>query len=235
MQETLAAAIIRLTGWDGERQIWDCMCGSGTLLCEALMHYCRIPAQTLRTNFGFFYLPDYQEKVWRSVKAECDARIRPLPKGLILGSDLSQNAITIAKENLGRLPYSEAVDISCKAFQRVEGFENGTLVANPPYGIRLGQLEEVQQLYTDLGDFIKQKCKGTTAFIYTGDPELRKHIGLKTSRRIPLVNGKLEGVLVRIDSYEGSKKPYYAEYKAEEKAGEEETTKPQKHEEEHES
>jgi putative N6-adenine-specific DNA methylase len=229
MQETLAAAIVRLTGWDGETPFWDCMCGSGTLVCEALMHYCRIPAQTLRTNFGFFYLPDFQEKAWRNVKAECDAKVRPLPKGLISGSDISPNAIAIAKENLGRLPYSGAVELSSTSFQRVKEFENGTLVANPPYGIRLGELEDVRKLYTDLGDFIKQKCKGTTAFIYTGDPELRKHIGLKTSRRIPLVNGKLEGVLVRIDSYEGSKKPYYAEYKAEE----EKTTRSQRHEEEH--
>ena len=100
------------------------------------------------------------------------------------------------------------------------------LLANPPYGIRMGKLEEVRKLYTDMGDFLKQRCQGTTAWIYTGDPELRKSIGLKTSRRIPLVNGKLEGVLVRIDLYEGSKKPYYHRLKSEE-----ETTKSQKHEE----
>jgi putative N6-adenine-specific DNA methylase len=225
MQETLAAAIIRLTGWDGETPLWDCMCGSGTLLCEALMHYCRIPAQTLRKNFGFFYLPDFDKKTWKSVKAECDARIRPLPKGLISGSDISPAAISVAKENLSRLPFSDAVTLTRKAFQKVTSFENGTLLANPPYGIRMGEFEEVQRLYTDLGDFIKQRCKGSTAFIYTGNPELRKSIGLKTSRRIPLVNGKLEGVLVRIDSYEGSKKPYYARFTEEEK-----TAKTQKRE-----
>ncbi|MBE0642574.1 MAG: class I SAM-dependent RNA methyltransferase [Bacteroidetes bacterium] len=223
MQETLAAAIIRQTGWDGETPLWDCMCGSGTLLCEALMHYCRMPAQLLRRNFGFFYLPDFEEKTWKNVKAECDAQMRPLPRGLISGSDISPAAVSVAKENLSRLPYSEAVTLKRQAFQRVKEFENGTLLANPPYGIRMGELEEVKLLYTELGDFIKQHCKGSTAFIYMGDPELRKSIGLKTSRRIPLVNGKLEGVLVRIDSYEGSKKPYYAEYKAQE--NEEETTK----------
>ena len=82
--------------------------------------------------------------------------------------------------------------------------------------MRLGKIEEVKALYADLGDFLKQKCKGTRAFVYTGDPSLRKSIGLKTTRRIPLADGKLEGVLVQIDSYEGSKKRYYAEYKAEE-------------------
>ncbi|MFA5806250.1 MAG: THUMP domain-containing protein [Melioribacteraceae bacterium] len=216
MQETLAAAIIRLSKWDGQNPLWDCMCGSGTILCEALMHYCRMPAQMLRTNFGFFYMPDFDKQIWENLKAECDKKIRPLPKGLISGSDKSQRVIDVAKENLSRLPFSDAVDLSCHPFQHVKQFENGTLITNPPYGIRMGDFEDVQKLYTELGDFIKQKCKGTTAFIYTGDPTLRKSIGLKTTRRIPLVNGKLEGVLVQIDSYDGSKKRYYAEYKAEE-------------------
>jgi putative N6-adenine-specific DNA methylase len=209
MQETLAAAIIRLSNWDGENTLWDCMCGSGTILCEALMHYCRIPAQYLRSNFGFFYMPDFDKNIWLKLKQDVDKNIRPLPKRLIKGSDISQRIIVTARENLSRLPFSENVELSGQPFQHINKFENGTLITNPPYGIRLGKIEDVQLLYKDLGDFIKTNCKGTTAFIYTGDPSLRKHIGLRTSKRIPLVNGKLEGVLVQIDSYEGSKKRKY--------------------------
>lgn len=209
MQETLAAAIVRLSKWDGENILWDPMCGSGTILCEALMHYCKIPAQYLRKNFGFFNLPDFDLEVWKKVKAKCDLDIRPLPKGLISGSDKSQKMIEVAKDNLSRLPYSGAVELRCHPFQHVKEFKNGTLIVNPPYGIRLGEIEEVRLLYKDLGDFLKTKCNGTSAFIYTGDPSLRKSIGLKTSKRIPLVNGKLEGVLFQIDSYEGSKKKKY--------------------------
>ena len=209
MQETLAAAIIRLSKWDGEKPLLDCMCGSGTILCEALMHYCRIPAQKLRKNFGFFYLPDFNKEIWEKLKQEYDQKIRPLPKGLISGSDRSQITLKIANDNLSRLPYSESITLSAYPFQHIKQFENGMLITNPPYGIRLGKRDEVEELYKELGDFLKTKCKGTTAFIYTGDPSLRKHIGLKTSKRIPLVNGKLEGVLVQIDSYEGSKKKKY--------------------------
>lgn len=96
MQETLAAAIIRLSKWDGDNPLMDCMCGSGTILCEALMHYCRIPAQYLRKNFGFFYLPDYDEKIWFQLKSELDKNIRPLKDGLITGSDKSQLTINTA-------------------------------------------------------------------------------------------------------------------------------------------
>jgi putative N6-adenine-specific DNA methylase len=216
MQETLAAAIVRLSKWDGEKQLLDCMCGSGTILCEALMQYCKIPAQFLRKNFGFFHLPDFNIEIWENLKKDIDRNQRPLPKGIINGSDRSQLTINIAKQNLSRLPYSDLVKLSVHPFQHINQFENGTIITNPPYGIRLGKRNEVENLYKELGDFIKTKCKGTSAFIYTGEPTLRKHIGLKTSKRIPLVNGKLEGVLLQIDSYEGSKKKKYQTNKTEE-------------------
>ncbi|MCJ7553448.1 MAG: THUMP domain-containing protein [Ignavibacteriaceae bacterium] len=209
MQETLAAAIIRISKWDGENTLWDPMCGSGTILCEALMHYCRIPAQKLRKNFGFFNLPDFDGEVWNKLKAECDSKIRPLTKGIISGSDKSQKILEVAKDNLSRLPYDDFVELKCRPFEHVDKFENGTLITNPPYGIRLGNIDDVKILYKELGDFLKTNCKGTSAFIYTGDPALRKSIGLRTSKRISLVNGKLEGVLFQIDSYEGSKKRKY--------------------------
>ncbi len=211
MQETLAAAILRISKWNGENPLWDPMCGSGTILCEALMHYCRIPAQKLRKKFGFSNLPDFDSEVWKKVKEEYDGKIRPLPKNIIHGSDKSQKALDVARENLSHLPYSDSIVISCQQFQQVKDFENGTLITNPPYGIRLGEKEEVQTLYKELGDFLKTKCTGTSAFIYTGNTELRKSIGLKTTRRITLDNGKLEGVLLQIDSYKGSRKKKYAD------------------------
>ncbi len=209
MQETVAAAIIRLSGWDGERPLLDPMCGSGTIICEALMHYCRIPAQFLRKSFGFTHMPDYERQLWKEVKKESDDKIRSLPQGLIMGSDKSQRILEAAKSNLSPLPYKENVELKGIPFQHIKKFEKGMIVTNPPYGIRLGEPEEAQQLFKDFGDFIKQRCTGTIAFIYAGDPALRKHIGLRTSARIPLSNGKFEGLLLKIDSYEGTKKKQF--------------------------
>lgn len=211
MQETVAAAIIRISGWNGEKPMWDPMCGSGTLLCEALMHYCRIPAQYLRKNFGFMHLPDFDKDTWKQIKKENDAEMRPIMPGLINGSDKSQRILEVARENLSRIPYHENVNLEGKPFQHIKEFVNGVIITNPPYGIRLGTIEEVHALYKEFGDFIKQRCHGSSAFIYAGDPELRKHIGLKTSKRIPLSNGKLEGVLFQIDSYEGTKKKQFSD------------------------
>lgn len=209
MQETLAAAIIRISKWDGQNILYDPMCGSGTILCEALMHYCRIPAQTLRKKFGFYNLPEFNRNEWNKVKADSDSNVRPLLKNIIRGSDKSPDAIKIARKNLSRLPYSDAVELSSTSFDQIKEFESGTLITNPPYGIRLGESEEVQNLYKVFGDFLKTKCAGTSAFIYTGNPELRKFFGLKTTKRILLDNGKLEGLLLQIDSYKGSKKKKY--------------------------
>ncbi|NUM61630.1 MAG: hypothetical protein HUU44_05685 [Ignavibacteriaceae bacterium] len=85
MQETLAAAIIRISKWDGQNTLYDPMCGSGTILCEALMHYCRIPAQALRKKFGFYNLPEFNRNEWNKVKADSDSNVRPLLKNIIRG------------------------------------------------------------------------------------------------------------------------------------------------------
>jgi len=209
MQETLAAALLRISGWNGEKPLLDCFCGSGTILCEALMLYSKMPAQYLRKNFGFMHIPGFDKEGWTKLKEGYDKEIRPLKKGVLYGNDKSFKAIDVAKENLSRLPYGNLVNLECKPFQKIESFENGILVTNPPYGIRLGEKREIEQLFTELGDFIKQKCNGTSSFIYTANPELRKSIGLKTTRRIPLENGKFEGVLMQIDSYTGSRKGKY--------------------------
>ncbi len=201
MQETTAAAIIRLSQWDGTVPLYDPMCGSGTLLCEALMSKCNIPAAIFRNKFGFQMLPDYNPDLWHQVKHEADAQIQELPLNLIAGSDISQESVKAAKTNLMGLHFGSNVDIKLMDFSDIPSIENSIIVANPPYGIRIGKDQDLKLLHKSLGDFLKQRCKGSKAFIYFGDPEYTKSMGLKSSWKLPLKAGGLDGVLVKYELY----------------------------------
>lgn len=199
MQETVAAAIVRLSGWDGEAPLEDPMCGSGTLLAEAMMHYCRIPAGFLRERFGFEGMPGFERSEWMAVKAECDRVIRPLPEGLVGGSDISPDAVGTARRSLQALPGGRNVRVSCSDFRELAGFPGGVIVTNPPYGVRMGSKAEAERLMRELGDFLKRRCPGSRAFIYLGDRALVKHVGLRPTWRKPLRSGQLDGRLIFIE------------------------------------
>ena len=201
MQETVAAAIIRYSEWDGTIPLYDPMCGSGTLLAEALMHYCKMPSGILRKHFGFKYLPDYNKAVWTKVKTELDSGIRRLPDKRISGSDSSAKAIRIATENLNSLKHGMRVNLKILDFKRSKGLENGIIVTNPPYGIRMGKNQELDEFYKSFGDFLKQKCTGSTAYIYFGEREFIKKIGLKPTWKKPLKTGGLDGRLAKYEMF----------------------------------
>jgi putative N6-adenine-specific DNA methylase len=201
MQETVAAAIVRFSEWDGSVPLYDPMCGSGTLLIEALMRYSNIPAGVFRKHFGFEGLPDFDGSVWQQVKQTADANLRELPKGLIAGSDVSAEAVRATRINLMGLHYGNNVSISKTDFRNLPALENHVIVTNPPYGIRMGDDSDLEAYYRDLGDFLKQKCKGSAAFVYFGERKYIKNIGLKTSWKKPLKAGGLDGRLVKYDIY----------------------------------
>jgi len=201
IQETVAAAIIRYTKWDGSVPLYDPMCGSGTLLSEALMRYCRIPSGLLRKRFGFESLPDHDRSLWTRVKKEQDLQMRDLPAGLISGSDMSAEAVKISKMNFLRLPHGDEIKLEKLDFRKGKGLTNGVVITNPPYGIRTGNAQELNSLYGSLGDFLKQKCKGSTAYIYFGEREFIKKIGLKPSWKKPLLAGGLDGRLVKYNLF----------------------------------
>lgn len=201
MQETLAAAVIRLSGWDGSVPLYDPMCGTGTLLSEALMLYCRIPAAYLRKRFGFEFLPDYDPSVWKRIRGRMDGLIRDLPEGLIVGSDLSQEAVEISRTNLRRLPHGGKVALQAVDFRRLKDIGTRVIVCDPPYGVRTKEREELPDLYRSFGDFLKRECRGSTAYVYFGNRDLMKHVGLKPSRKIPLYAGGLDGRLVKYELY----------------------------------
>ena len=201
MQETLAAAIISLAAWDGSKPIYDPMCGSGTLLSEALMFYCRIPSGFLRQRFGFEFLPDFEYDLWNSIKRDADQKIRGLPKGLISGSDISSEVVEAARTNIKKLPDGEKIGLRVMDYKKIQQLENTIIVCNPPSGIRLERDKDLSELYGELGDFLKQRCKGSTAYIYFGDRGLIPEIGLKPSWKKPLKNGGLDGRLAKFEIY----------------------------------
>ena len=201
MQETLAAAMVNLANWDRKTPVWDPMCGSGTILAEIVMLYCNIPAQFLRKKFGFEILPDFDKNIWAKIKAEADEKIIDLPSGLIFGSDKDPAAIKATQKNLALLPSGQKVSLRVMDYNEKESFENGVIIMNPPYGIRLGEKEDVAGLYKNFGDFLKHRANGTSAFIYIGDATLKKAFGLKPSFSKKLINGSLEGVFLKIESF----------------------------------
>jgi putative N6-adenine-specific DNA methylase len=189
MQETVAAAIIRFSQWDGSVPLYDPLCGSGTLLCEALMAYSHIPAGVFRNRFGFESLPDFDSAVWKQVKKEADGHIRELPQGLVAGSDVSAEAVSAARTNLMGLHFGNNVSVERIDFRESPAIQGQVIVANPPYGIRMGGDEDLDPFYKALGDFLKQKCKGST------------EIGLKASWKKPITAGGLDGRLVKYEMY----------------------------------
>ncbi len=201
MQETIAAAIVRLSGWDGSKKLYDPMCGSGTLLCEALMRYCRIPAQIFRREFGFERLPDFNAPLWDRVKLAANRDIQPLPEKMMAGSDISQVSVNAVKTNLMGLHFGGNIQIDLIDFKEIPSIEDSVIITNPPYGIRLGKDQDMNQFYKDLGSFLKERCKNCTAYVYFGEPKFIKKVPLSPSWKRPLKIGGLDGKLVKYELY----------------------------------
>ncbi len=204
MQEIIAAAIIKYSGFDGSDgspALFDPMCGSGTLLCEALMLSSNIPNGIFRKKFGFKTLPDFNESLWTKVKEEADSRIKKTKKGMISGSDISEAAVSSAKTNLFGIHYGNNVEVVQKKFEDIESIKDAIIVINPPYGIRLLKDQNLDSFYKSLGDFLKQKCKGSSAYIYFGDTKYIKSMGLKSTWKKILKLGQLDGRLVKYELF----------------------------------
>lgn len=201
MQETLAATIIRLSGYTGQKPMLDPMCGSGTLLAEAWLKSCNIPAGFKRSKFGFMNLPEFDHQKWTEYKNGLRSEFKLIEDGFVKGNDLDAFAVRATNDNLANLPYGEKIEVSKGNYKLLDGLENGFIICNPPYGIRLTPDHKIKRFFKDFGDFLKNKCKGSEAWIYLGNRELIPFIGLKPSRKIPLKNGPLDGRLLKIELY----------------------------------
>jgi len=203
LRENLAAGIVALTGWRPGVPLLDPMCGSGTLLVEAAMMALGLPPGSSR-SFGFQALRSFDERLWESI------RVQPRKQGSmqalqIFGADLYGEQLKLARENLAAAGLREAVSLKqANVLELPAPAKSGIIVTNPPYGVRLGNQEELTAFYPKLGDALKAKYPGWSAWIFTGDLRLPKLIGLKPARRIPLYNGALECRLYGFEIVAGS-------------------------------
>ena len=201
IQETLAAAILDIAGWDGKKPLYDPMCGSGTILSEAWLKAGNIPPGILRKKFGFMMLPDFDKRPWVKVKLAEEHKVKLVRGGLIRGSDIDKNAVKKTRTNNARIPGGDELRVRTMDFRDLPPLENTIIICNPPYGIRLKHGDDMELFFKEFGDFLKQKCRGCQAFIYFGDRELVKSVGLKSSMKMPLRNGGLDGRLVWYELY----------------------------------
>jgi putative N6-adenine-specific DNA methylase len=203
LKEALAAAIVDLTGWDPRTPFVDPMCGSGTLCIEAAMKAMNIPPGWRRQAFGFMKWRDFDHALWQDVLAGARARILLKPPAPILGFDKDERAIAASDGNAKAAKLHGGVTFARRSVEALEpaGDAPGVVVMNPPYGKRIADDKGLQELYRSIGDTLKHRMKGWTAFIFTGNLEMAKYIGLQTSRRIPLHNGPIECRLLKYTLY----------------------------------
>lgn len=208
INEVLAAGILLLSGWEGQGDFLDPMCGSGTILAEAAMIACNIPANINRREFAFEKWADWDNDLFDKVVESLMKKTREFHY-TITGYDKAPSAVTKAKDNIRNANLDEYVKIREANFFETEKETRGPLhiVFNPPYGERLDI--QMERFYAEIGDTLKRGYPGTNAWFITANLEALKFVGLKPSRKIKLFNGSLESRLVKYEMYEGSRKGKY--------------------------
>ncbi len=202
LKETLAAGIIEISGFDGKVGLYDPFCGSGTLPIEAASLALNIAPGLSRMTFGFESWLDFQPELWQRLKKEAsESRLRTL-ECPITGSDIDAGILQQARSNARLCKLDREIEFQRKALADIEPNTNsGILVCNPPYGKRLGEAKDLQILYQQLGDVLKQRFKGWNAYVLTGNRELSKMIGLRSASRLTLYNGSIPCVLLKYELY----------------------------------
>ena len=204
LRENLAAGILKLSGWTAPATLYDPMCGAGTFLVEAAMMALGV-APGLNRSFGLERLESFDEKLWKVLRDRAQSRRQPARPLDMAGADKSGTALGQARSNLAAAGIEDAVRL--KQMDILDGsppLSPGVAVMNPPYGERLGDKDDLAAFYPRLGDALKQRYAGWTAYIFTADMRLPKLIGLKASRRTPLYNGALECRLLEYKMISGS-------------------------------
>lgn len=213
MLESLAAATLLATKWDRQSAFVNPMCGSSTIAIEAaLLATNRMPG-LYRDNYSFMHLQGFKKEMYDAERNKLNEAIIEKPALKIIATDISEDAINISKINAGIAGVEKMIQFEKCDFEKTvipiatrAQNENGVIYFNPEYGDRLGEEQSLQATYKRMGDFMKQQCKGYTGYIFTGNLELAKKIGLKPSRRIEFYTSKIDCRLFEYELYAGTKR-----------------------------
>lgn len=200
LNEVLAAGMIRLSEWNKQGYFYDPMCGSATIAIEAAMYAQNIPSGYFRESWGFMNWKSFDPNLWDEIKKE-NSKDSIENNFKIFASDISAQALRIARKNIAKARMMKTINLSQNAFENLlPQSENGILVINPPYNVRM-PLEDIIEFYKSIGNHLKHNFKGHDAWIISGDFTAIKHIGLKPSKKFTLYNGPLESRFHKFTSY----------------------------------
>ncbi|MEB3308037.1 MAG: methyltransferase [Cyanobacteriota bacterium] len=200
LKENLAAGLIALSGWDGSVPLVDPMCGSGTLLIEAVCGVLKRAPGLLRREkrFAVQNWPDFDPALWEQElqsarRLEAGSLAGGIPLAPVIGSDVDPQAISLAQANAEAAGVAEFMEWRTRdVLELVPPSQPGLVVTNPPYGVRIGERTSLRELYANLSTVLKQRCSGWQLWILSGHPELTEALRLKATRRIPISNGGID-------------------------------------------
>ncbi len=207
MQETLAAAVIKATGWKDNGHFVNPMCGSGTLAIEAAIAGLNKAPGLLRENFGFMHIKGFRRSEWEGLRKQARKAAKKEPAHRIIATDIRKDAVEAARKNASVAGVEHLIEFrECDYADTPVPDGGGVVIVNPEYGHRMGKVMELESVYKGVGDFFKQKCRGYTGYIFTGNPDLSKKVGLRAKRRLQFFNGAIECRLLEYELYEGSRR-----------------------------
>lgn len=203
LMENLAAAIINESKWDRKSHFVNPMCGSGTLAIEAALIAMNTYPGNFRKNYGFQHMVDFNSGNWQKIKDSIESEKSTNTIDFkIIATDIDRKAVSIARDNAKKAGVDHLINFKVCAFEETEIPKgSGVVVFNPEYGDRMGEISELETTYKEMGDFMKQKCNGYFGYIFTGNLELAKKVGLRTKRKMPFYNGKIECRLLEYELY----------------------------------
>jgi putative N6-adenine-specific DNA methylase len=202
LKESLAAALVQLSEWPGDVPLLDPLCGSGTLPLEAALSALKIAPGLFQDEFGFQRWTNFDSEVWQQVRQEAEAARKEALPAMVWGCDRDPNVLHQARVNARRCGIADQIRFFQQDLEQLEApADSGFILCNPPYGERLGKGEDLGEFYKLLGDVLKQRFKGWTAFILSGNKDLARYIGLKSTQRIPVYNGALPCQWMKYELY----------------------------------